>query len=137
MEFLNSTNLVFEDGSEILQKIGPSAVLDSRTLSQHPSSAHEEDFFEKSPLQIRERGQSTPCTGVWARSEFHYRRGISESLRDIARCHSGVENKQLKVSVRRSSPKVILTPRGEATRRLDSCQGQFGDFIDIELYLTV
>ena len=30
--FLNSINLVFEDGPEILQKIGPSAVLDSRTV---------------------------------------------------------------------------------------------------------
>ena len=29
-EFLNSINLVFEDVSEMLQKIGPSAVLDSR-----------------------------------------------------------------------------------------------------------
>jgi len=85
-----------------------------------------------------ERERSTPKMGIWARSEFHYQRDILESLRDVVWCHSGIENKTARsISSDKQFESCSHSERRSNSERLDSCQGQFGDFTDRELYLVV
>ena len=85
-----------------------------------------------------EREWSTSETGIWARSEFHYQRDILESLWDVVWCHSGIEKKAGRsISWDKQSESHSHSERRSYSKRLDSCQEQFGDITDHELYLVV
>ena len=97
-----------------------------------------QNFSEKSPLQIRERGRNSSSMGICAKSKFHCRRGISELLRDTTRCHLGVENKTAwSISSEKQSECRSHSKRRSNSKRMNNCQSQFGDFTDHKLYLIV